>query len=131
MVFFFDNGRVSKVPLESYKTVTNRKRLINAYCDKFALVRAEYVKEDREFALTASNNKVLIVNTALIPVKASKSTQGVIVFTQKAKNTVTTVCPVEQSGIKKTDYYRTKSIPAVGHFLREADLENSDQETIF
>ena len=131
MVFFFENGRVSKVPLEAYKTVTNRKRLINAYCDKFPLLQAEFVPQDREFAMTATNNKVLIINTALIPVKTSKSTQGVIVFTQKGKNAVSTVCPAEQSGIIKTDYYRTKSIPAVGHFLRESDLENSSQETMF
>lgn len=131
MVFFFENGRVSKIPLESYKTVTNRRRLINAYCDKFPLAYSQFIPSDCEFALTASNNKVIIVNTALIPVKSSKNTQGVIVFTQKAKNTVTEVCPAELSGIKKTDYYRTKSIPAVGHFLREADLEDSAQETIF
>ena len=131
MVFFFDNGRISKVPLESYKTVTNRKRLINAYCDKFTLVHAEYIKADAEFAMFASNNKTVIVNTALVPVKTSKSTQGVIAFTQKAKNTVEKVCLAEKSGIVKTDYYRTKSIPAVGHFLRDTDLSDSTQESLF
>ena len=131
MAFFFENGRVSKVPLEAYKTVTNRKRLINAYCEKFPLVYSKQVQEDREFAMTASNNKVVIVNTALVPSKAAKNTQGVIVFTQKSKNTVVSVCPVETSGIVKTDYYRAKSIPAVGHFLRDTDLADSTQETLF
>ncbi len=131
MAFFFENGRISKVPLSSYKTVTNRKRLINAYCNKFPLVFATHIKQDCEFAMTASNNKALIVNTALVTVKTSKSTQGVIVFTQKAKNTVVSVLPVENSGIVKTDYYRSKSIPAVGHFLRDTDLADSTQETIF
>ena len=131
MVFFFDNGRISKVPLESYKTVTNRKRLINAYCEKFPLVASEHIKEETDFAMFASNNKTVIVNTALVPVKNAKSTQGVIAFTQKSKNTVTKVCRLEKSGIVKTDYYRTKSLPAVGHFLRDTDLEDSTQETIF
>ena len=66
-----------------------------------------------------------------ISTEAAKNTQGVIVFTQKSKNTVVSVCPVEQSGIIKTDYYRTKSIPAVGHFLRDTDLADSTQETLF
>ena len=123
MVFFFENGRAAKVPVSAYRTQTNRKRLVGAYCDKFPLVRAVFIKEDCEFLLTASNNKALIVNTALIPVKTTKSTQGVIVFTQKGKNTLTDVKSAEESGIKNTDYYRTKAIPAVGHFLRDSDME--------
>lgn len=131
MVFFFENGRAAKVPVSAYRTQTNRKRLVGAYCDKFPLVRAVYIKEDCEFLLTASNNKALIVNTALIPVKTTKSTQGVIVFTQKGKNTLTDVKSAEESGIKNTDYYRTKAIPAVGHFLRDSDMEQPLQQNLF
>lgn len=131
MVFFFENGRAAKVPVSAYRTQTNRKRLVGAYCDKFPLVRAVYIKEDCEFLLTASNNKALIVNTALIPVKTTKSTQGVIVFTQKGKNTLTDVKAAEESGIKNTDYYRTKAIPAVGHFLRDSDMEQPLQQNLF
>lgn len=131
MVFFFENGRAAKVPISAYRTQTNRKRLVGAYCDKFPLVRAVFIKEDCEFLLTASNNKALIVNTALIPVKTTKSTQGVIVFTQKGKNTLTDVKAAEESGIKNTDYYRTKAIPAVGHFLRDSDMEQPLQQNLF
>ena len=131
MVFFFENGRAAKVPVSAYRTQTNRKRLVGAYCDKFPLVRAVFIKEDCEFLLTASNNKALIVNTALIPVKTTKSTQGVIVFTQKGKNTLTDVKAAEESGIKNTDYYRTKAIPAVGHFLRDSDMEQPLQQNLF
>lgn len=131
MVFFFENGRAAKVPVSAYRTQTNRKRLIGAYCDKFKLVRAVFIKEDCELLLTASNNKALIVNTALIPIKTTKSTQGVIVFTQKGKNTLTDVKAVEISGIKNTDYYRTKAIPAVGHFLRDSDMEQPLQQNLF
>ena len=131
MVFFFENGRAAKVPVSAYRTQTNRKRLVGAYCDKFPLVRAVFIKEDCEFLLTASNNKALIVNTALIPVKTTKSTQGVIVFTQKGKNTLTDVKSAEESGIKNTDYYRTKAIPAVGHFLRDSDMEQPLQQNLF
>lgn len=131
MVFFFENGRAAKVPVSAYRTQTNRKRLVGAYCDKFLLVRAVFIKEDCELLLTASNNKALIVNTALIPVKTTKSTQGVIVFTQKGKNTLADVKAAETSEIENTDYYRTKAIPAVGHFLRDSDLKEPSQQNLF
>lgn len=131
MVFFFDNGRAAKIPLSAYQTQTNRRRLVNAYCDKFQLVKAVFIQDDCELLLTASNNKALILNTALIPVKTTKSTQGVIAFTQKGKNTVTDVCPISQTGLRNTDYYRTKAIPAVGHFLRDSDFEDSGQQNLF
>ena len=131
MVFFFDNGRAAKIPLSAYQTQTNRRRLVNAYCDKFQLVKAVFIQDDCELLLTASNNKALILNTALIPVKTTKSTQGVIAFTQKGKNTFTDVCPISQTGLRNTDYYRTKAIPAVGHFLRDSDFEDSGQQNLF
>ena len=129
MVFFFANGRASRVPLVSYKTVNNRKRLINAFCDKFELVRGAQCVQNTDFALIASNGKTVIINSALIPEKSTKHSQGVIAFTQKGKNTVTEVHTVAESGIINTDYYRTKSLPAVGHFLREADLDNTVQQS--
>jgi len=128
MVFFFENGRASRVPLSAYKTVTNRRRLINAYCDKFPLVRGVFAPADSDFALVATNNKAVIINTALIPEKSTKNTQGVIVFTQKGKNRVESVTELEKSDIANTDYYRTKSVPAVGHFLRDTDLKDTTQE---
>lgn len=127
MVFFFENGRAAKVPLSAYKTVANRRRLINAYCDKFPLTAMFHTETDSDFALTASNGKAVVINSALIPEKTTKSTQGVIAFTQKAKNIVTDVSPLEQSNIAKTDYYRAKAIPAVGHFLRDSDLKQTNQ----
>ena len=128
MVFFFENGRASRVPLSAYKTVTNRRRLINAYCDKFPIVSGVFAPADCDFALVATNNKAVILNTALIPEKSTKNTQGVIVFTQKGKNKVESVTELEKSNIANTDYYRTKSVPAVGHFLRDTDLKDTTQE---
>lgn len=127
MVFFFENGRVAKVPLSAYKTVANRRRLVNCYCEKFPLVSAVFIKEDCDFVLTASNNKAVIINTALIPAKTTKNTQGVIAFAQKGKNIVSEVCTLRNSPIKNTDYYRAKAVPAVGHFLRDSDLNNPNQ----
>ena len=34
ILFCFENGKVAKVPIKSYETKTNRKKLANAYSDK-------------------------------------------------------------------------------------------------
>ncbi len=130
MLFFFENGKAAKVPLASYKTVSNRRRLINAYSDKAPLAAILQLTEETDLLLISDNNKGLVVHSALIPAKASKSTQGVNVMTQKAKHTLVDAKTVAEAGLTNLSYYRTKNIPAVGHLLRQADLPN-DQITLF
>ena len=122
MIFFFENGKAAKVPLASYKTVTNRKRLINAYSDKASLVATVQITKDQDLVLISGNEKALVVNSALIPAKTTKSTQGVTVMTQKGKHRLNRVVTVEELGLTNLSYYRTKNIPAVGHLLRRQDL---------
>jgi DNA gyrase subunit A len=130
MIFCFENGKVAKVPLSSYKTVSNRRRLINAYSDKAPLAAVLQLTEEADILLISDNNKGLVVHSALIPAKASKSTQGVNVMTQKAKHTLVDAKTVAEVGLTNLAYYRTKNIPAVGHLLRQQDLP-SDQVTLF
>ena len=130
MLFFFENGKGAKVPLSSYKTVTNRKRLINAYSDKSPLVATLQLTEDEDLLLISDNQKGLVVHSALIPQKTTKSTQGVSVMTQKGKHTLEKVTTVAEAGLTNLSYYRTKNLPAVGHLLRQQDLP-SDQITLF
>ncbi|MBQ7971266.1 MAG: topoisomerase IV, partial [Clostridia bacterium] len=130
MLFFFENGKAAKVPLSSYKTVSNRRRLINAYSDKAPLAAILQLQEETDLLLISDNNKGLVIHSALIPAKTSKSTQGVKVMTQKAKHTLVDANTVAEVGLTNLSYYRTKHIPAVGHLLRQADLP-SDQVTLF
>ncbi|MBQ9952985.1 MAG: topoisomerase IV [Clostridia bacterium] len=130
MLFFFENGKAAKVPLSSYKTVSNRRRLINAYSDKAPLAAILQLQEETDLLLISDNNKGLVIHSALIPAKTSKSTQGVKVMTQKAKHTLVDAKTVAEVGLTNLSYYRTKNIPAVGHLLRQADLP-SDQVTLF
>ena len=45
LLFAFENGKAAKVPLESYATKTNRKKLTGAYSDKSPLVGLLYMPE--------------------------------------------------------------------------------------
>lgn len=114
MIFVFDNGRVAKVPLSSYVTKTNRKKLIKAYCAKFNLHTALYFKENCDILIKSTNKRMLIVNTASIPEKAAKDNGGIAVMTQKKGHRVFEVTPYEGGALDGEHRYRTKNLPAAG-----------------
>ena len=124
MLFSFRNGKVAKIEMNSYATKTNRKKLANAYASKSPLVDARYMGSDAELVAESSINKVLIFNTENISPKSTRSSQGVQVLKEKKGSFMCSIKAVEESGFKNPDYYRTKTIPAVGRYLREDDVEN-------
>ena len=83
MIFFFENGKAAKVELSAYKTTSNRRRLTGAYSDKSPLKALLHLKEDREIAVYSTEPRVLIVNTALLGEKTTRTTQGVALLTLK------------------------------------------------
>ena len=121
MLYCFENGKAAKIAFDAYKTLTNRKRLINAYSNKTPLAAAIYLPEDTDIALTSTNNKVLIVNTALIAPKSTKNSMGVNVMTQKGRHKLYKIELLSETKIQNISYYRTKNIPAVGHLLKDQD----------
>ncbi|MBR4099875.1 MAG: topoisomerase IV [Clostridia bacterium] len=114
MVFIFDNGRISRVPLSSYVTKTNRKKLIKAYCEKYTLHTVMYVKEDTDLLLKSSNSRMLIVNTAMIPAKPTKDNGGIAVMTQKKGQRVSEISLYTKGTLESEHRYRTKNLPAAG-----------------
>lgn len=83
LLFAFENGKVAKVPLESYATKTNRKKLTGAYSDKSPLVGLLYMPEDEEVLFKASSGNMLLVHTGALALKTTRSTQGVAVLKPK------------------------------------------------
>ncbi len=114
MVFVFDNGKISRVPLSSYVTKTNRKKLIKAYCEKYPIHTILFVKEDRDILLKSTNGRMLIVNTASIPAKTTKDNGGVAVMTQKKGQRISEVELYEKGTLDSEHRYRTRNLPAAG-----------------
>lgn len=131
LMYTFENGRCARVPLASYETKTNRKKLINAYCKKFPLVDVRYFNEDTDIALFTNLDKVVIFNTSVIPEKTTRDTQGVIAMTLKKKSTIAKVKFVSEADFKNPDYYKAKNIPAAGYYLKDEDNEDSEQTSLF
>ncbi len=126
MLFAFANGKMAKVELKNYETKSNRKRLINAYSDKSPICSVMFLSEDSEIVAFTDNNKVLAVDTENIPLKSTKSTQGVQVMklTKKGAQLIRTVM-AKDSGLDNIKHYKTKNIPAAGSFLRSGDTQLS------
>lgn len=115
MIFVFENGKLAKVDMSAYETKTNRKKLINAYSDKSVLASALYLQEDTDIVLCAENGRQLLVNTATITPKTTKSTQGVQVLKLKKKNDkVSSVHIYSEGEFEKEWRFRAKNLPAAG-----------------
>lgn len=119
-LFVFENGKVAKVPLSSYATKTNRKKLINAFSDASPLVRIIKAKEDFDLALFSDKDKTLIFNTSLINPKSSRDTLGV--QGMRLKNAkIKKAALLSETKIKEPEYYTARSIPLSGCTLRQED----------
>lgn len=125
ILFSFENGKCAKIDLKSYMTKTNRKKLANAYSDRSKLIDIKYLEADTEFVARSDIDKVLIFNTENINPKGTRNSQGVQVMKQKKGSRMCSVNTIEETGIQNPDYYRTKTIPAVGYYLREEDVANN------
>ena len=121
LLFFFENGKIARVEMKAYATVSNRRKLTGAYSDKSRLVTILPLAEDRELALLSTEPRALIFHTSLLLPKATRSTQGVAVMTLKPKYQLQRVCTPEESGIVNLPRYRARSIPGTGALLRPED----------
>ncbi len=122
LVFCFENGKVARVPLSAYATKSNRKKLSGGFSVKSSVVGMLHIKGDTELLLKSSNGRALVVNTDKVPLKTTRSTQGVNVLTAKKGSTLKEVQTVYDAALANVSRYRTKTIPAAGAILRDEDL---------
>ncbi len=123
MIFVFENGKIAKVDMSAYETKTNRKKLINAYSDKSVLAAALYLSEDTDIVICGSNERKLLLNTASILPKTTKSTQGVQAMTLKKKSDkVVSVHLYNEGEFEKPYRFRPKNLPAAGALPSASDI---------
>ncbi len=121
LLFCYENGKAAKIELKAYQTTSNRRKLTGAYSDKAPLRSILYLPEDLEVALYSTEPRALLVSTALIAPKSTRSSQGVNVLTLKKKYVLDYACLPEETGISNLSRYRCRSIPAAGAVLKEED----------
>ena len=127
VLFFFENGKVAKVPLSAYETKTNRKKLTGAYCDKSPVRVIMAMEADDQMAVYTTDGRCAIFSTAQLLPKTTRNTQGVAVLTLKKKATLDTAVLLSTSGIVNQSRYRTKTIPSAGAVVKEEDSAEKQQ----
>ena len=123
MVFVFDNGRVARVPMSSYATKTNRKKLINAYSNKFTLHTAIYCEQECDILLTSTNGRMMLINTTALSEKAAKDNGGIAVMTQKRGQRIFTAEKYVEGTLDKPHRFRPRNLPAAGNVKKDEDVE--------
>ena len=121
VLFCFENGKCAKIPLKSYETKSNRRKLTGGFSTKVPLVGMLYLKEDGEVMLKSNADKALTVNTDKIPEKTTRSSQGVNVMTLRKNAIIKEISFANESGIANSSRYRSRNIPAAGSLIRDED----------
>jgi len=128
VLFFFENGKVAKVPLSAYETKTNRKKLTGAYSDKSPVKAILSMAADDQVAVYSSDGRCAIFATAQLLPKTTRNTQGVAVLTLKKKAVLERAAVLSASGIVNQSRYRSKAIPAAGAIMRPEDMGQTQEQ---
>ncbi len=128
LLFIYKNGKIAKVPLKSYQTKTNRKKLSNAYCSKQELLTIFHIKGDENILLRSSNNKAILITADMISEKATRDTLGVQAMTLKSKAVLNDAYIADEEMINEASKFRVNSIPAAGGLAK--NLSDYNQLTL-
>ena len=86
MLFGFATGKIAKIPVNSYETKTNRKKLVKAFYGGAPCIGLTFA-EDRDYIkMIREDDKGAIINVALIEEKQKRDAGGVqaLAVTKKA-----------------------------------------------
>ena len=125
LLLFFQNGKTAKISLDVYKTKTNRKKLTGAFSVASPVVSIEHTpeNEDCEFLLLSSDNKAVIINSAVIPLKSTRTTIGVDTINLAKGRSLVSVTKNPAMFYQNTEQYRKAKIPARGSIFNPIDIE--------
>lgn len=126
MIFVYESGKASRIPLSAYATKTNRKKLINAYSSKSPVVYMEKFDEEGDIFILRDKDRASIINTALITESATKNATGIQIYTLNKNSKISFATNSNNFESDDKTYYKTASIPSTGHILRENDISKNE-----
>lgn len=134
-IFVYENGKVAKVPVASYNTKSNRKKLVNGFCADAKPVYIQYVEEDRlllmERMVKGNVDKTLVVSTGFISEKVSRSTKGIQVLRLKKGASIKRAFLVNEEDRAKVEGFISETIPSAGQSGQVFDVEERKQLDLF
>ena len=124
-VVIFANGKGVRFALSSYETKGNRRKLSSAYSsasEPAGVILCEN-KEEKEIIMVTDNGKAMTISTALVPEKATRTSQGVTLMSLKkggrvvyATDKVSLINPSGKS-------YKKLKLPSTGATLYDEDVK--------
>lgn len=122
LIVAFENGKIGKISMESYKTEYTRKKLRSAFNGESRLVFIELIEHDIDLVAVSSIKKVVLFNTSLINAVDSRTTKGVQVMKPKDGSVMIKVTRLENTKFADPEYYRkSDSLNAIGFYLKPGD----------
>ncbi len=121
IIFSYENGKMARVPLELYRTKTNRKKLIKAYSDESPLVSMHYFLTEGELTAIREDEKgelrAIVIQTHVITEKITKNTKGIQIFRMKKKSLIRAVFPYHLHPLEPKERYVIDDVPKSGEAL--------------
>ena len=70
-------------------------------------------------AFKSDLKKAVVFTSSLIPLKTTRTTQGVQLLVSKKGSVLTEIARLAEVGITDPEYYRIRRIPAIGYYIKE------------
>ena len=121
----FENGKAARFPISTYETKQNRKKLLNAFYDGSKPVGFKFLAEDDDpdMVATSSIDKAVVFKCSLVPLKTTRTTQGVQLLLSKKGSVLRSLSLLAEVEVEDPEYYRIRKLPAIGYYIREKSLE--------
>jgi len=120
LIVAFENGKVGKIDMKSFKTEFKRKKLRNAFNAESQLVFIERIDADIDLVAVSSIDKIVLFNTEHINPVGSRTTKGVQVMKQKDGSKMVKVIRTHDTKLIDPEFYR-KGLNVVGFYLKKGD----------
>lgn len=122
IIVAFENGKIGKIEMNSYKTEFKRKKLKNAYNNESPLIFIERIDSDLDLVAVSSIRKVVLFSTSLINPVGSRTTKGVQLMKGKDGSKMISVMRAGQATLQDPEYYRkSEGLNVVGYYLKKGD----------
>lgn len=111
-LYVFENGKVAKIPLSSYRTKGYRRKLLNAYSDKSPLKEVFFLEKEETLLLRTALGKTLLLDTSLFSEISNRNSQGVQAIRLTKKDALDSVRIADEEDGERFSFARAKKIPA-------------------
>ncbi len=122
VLLFFTNGKGVRIPLSAYETKANRRKLTAAYSSACAPAGAIFVNgEEKDVLLISNSGKGMVIDSSLVPEKATRTSQGITLMGMKGNSQLIFVTDAIETYAQNGKRYRKNKLPSTGTSIDPED----------